>query len=88
METADKKELVNHPLHYGGDTPYEAIKVFRHWLTPEQYKGFCLGSALKYLCRLGKKDNNVQELKKSRFYLDRLIEAEGGIGVEFEGGGK
>lgn len=84
MGASAKKELVNHPLHYGGDTPYEAIKVFKHWLTPEQYKGFCLGSALKYLCRLGKKDDSVQELKKARFYLDKLIEAESEISVEFE----
>ncbi len=85
---SDKKELVNHPIHYGGDTPYECIKVLRAWLSPEEYKGFCRGNFIKYVCRLGKKDNNVQELKKARFYLDKLIEAESESLVNFEGKNK
>ena len=70
-----KKEAVNHPLHYGGDTPYECIKVLKAWLSPDEYRGFCRGNFIKYVCRLGKKDDSVQELKKARFYLDKLIES-------------
>lgn len=70
------KEEVNHPERYGGDTVYECIKVLEAWLLPEQYKGFLRGNALKYLCRVGKKDNTVQELKKAEWYLNKLIEKE------------
>jgi len=70
------KEEVNHPERYGGDTTYECIKVLGAWMTKEQYKGFLRGNALKYLCRVGKKDETVQELKKAKFYLDKLIESE------------
>lgn len=28
---------VNHPQHYGGDTPHETIRVLSSWLTPEQF---------------------------------------------------
>ena len=70
-----KKEAVNHPLHYGGDTPYECIKVLSNWLSKDEYRGFCRGNFIKYVCRLGKKDDSVQELKKARFYLDKLIES-------------
>ena len=70
-----KKEAVNHPLHYGGDTPFECIKVLAHWLSKDEYRGFCRGNFIKYVCRLGKKDDTVQELKKARFYLDKLIES-------------
>jgi hypothetical protein len=69
------KELVNHPAHYGGDTTYEAIKVIEAWEL-----GFCLGNAVKYICRAGRKDDGLEDLKKARFYLDRHItqsEAEG-----------
>jgi len=46
-------ETVNHPQHYGGaDNPYEAIKVIEAWSL-----GFCLGNAIKYICRAGKKKN-------------------------------
>ncbi len=64
-----KKELVDHPQHYGGkDNPYEAIKVIEAWNL-----GFCLGNTLKYISRAGKKDATIQELEKARWYLDREI---------------
>jgi cytochrome c biogenesis protein ResB len=65
------KETVNHPLHYGGDTVYEAIKVIEAWEL-----GFCLGNAVKYIARAGKKDERtaVEDLKKAAWYLNREIE--------------
>lgn len=74
-EKNEKPEAVNHPLHYGGDTPFECIKVLANWLSKDEYRGFCRGNFIKYVCRLGKKDDSVQELKKARFYLDKLIES-------------
>ena len=71
-----KKEEVNHPERYGGDTTYECIKVLKAWVSPEEYKGFLRCNAIKYLCRVGKKDESVQELKKASWYLDKLIEFE------------
>jgi hypothetical protein len=64
-----KKELVNHPQHYGGkDNPYEAIKVIEAWNL-----GFCLGNTIKYISRAGKKDDTIQELEKALWYLQREI---------------
>lgn len=69
-------ELVNHPSHYGGaDNPHETIKVLETWLTPEQFSGFLLGNAVKYLSRAGKKrqaDAQV-DLEKASWYLEREI---------------
>lgn len=70
-EPSQKKELVNHPNHYGGkDNPYEAIKVIEAWKL-----GFCLGNTVKYISRAGKKnpDKEIEDLKKAMFYLDRKI---------------
>lgn len=67
---AHRPEAVDHPAHYGGtDNPYEAIKVIEAWGL-----GFCLGNTVKYIVRAGKKDATVQDLKKSRWYLDREIQ--------------
>lgn len=67
----NKTEVINHPLHYGGDSIYEVIKVIEAW---DLDKSFCLGNAVKYIARAGKKDNQpVEDLKKARFYLDREI---------------
>lgn len=61
---------VNHPAHYGGASdPYEAIKVIEAWGA-----SFNIGSALKYLCRAGKKGARLEDLRKARFYIAREIE--------------
>lgn len=63
---------VNHPSHYGGeDNPYEAIKVIEAWNL-----GFCLGNAVKYISRAGKKDKSkeVEDLEKAVWYLQREID--------------
>jgi Protein of unknwon function (DUF3310) len=61
---------VNHPDHYGGaDNPYEAIKVIEAWEL-----GFCLGNAVKYIARAGRKGDMLEDLRKARWYLDREIQ--------------
>lgn len=71
-------EAINHPAHYGGDTPYEAIKVIEAWSL-----NFNLGNTVKYISRAGKKDGLVQDLKKAAWYLDREIK-----NLEKQGGQK
>lgn len=61
-------EAVNHPAHYGGDTPYESIKVIEAWGL-----GFNLGNAVKYISRADKKGNRGQDLQKALWYLIREI---------------
>lgn len=69
-EDKPKKELVNHPKHYGGkDNPYEAIKVIEAWNL-----GFCLGNTIKYISRAGKKENTLQDLEKALWYLQREVD--------------
>ena len=62
----NNKEMVNHPEHYNrGDI--EAIEVIEDW---NLY--FSVGSAVKYIARLGAKDLELQELEKTRWYLERV----------------
>ena len=63
---------VQHPYHYGGkDNQYEAIKVIEAWKL-----SFCLGNAVKYISRAGKKDatKTVEDLEKAVWYLEREIQ--------------
>lgn len=60
-------ERVNHPEHYGGkDNPYEAIRVIEAWGL-----GFCLGNAVKYISRAGKKGSEAVDIDKAIWYLKR-----------------
>jgi len=65
-----KKEMVNHPAHYGGDEPYEVIKVLDAWGFTEH---FCLGNTIKYIVRAERKGSKLEDLKKARWYLDYAI---------------
>ena len=66
-----KPDPVNRPAHYtsGG---IERIDAMRAAFGDEAVKGFCLCNAFKYLWRHRQK-NGVEDLKKARWYLNRLI---------------
>lgn len=63
--------VVDHPDHYGGDSTYETIKVIDAWGLD-----FCLGNAVKYISRAGKKDPTkvIEDLKKAIWYIEHEIE--------------
>lgn len=63
---------VNHPNHYnqGGIECIDAIKAATVGKTG--IEAFCVGNAIKYLWRYEEK-NGLEDLKKARFYLNRLI---------------
>lgn len=54
------------PSHYKGDI--ECIDALRSCLTPDEFRGFCKGTALAYLWRLGHKDDPVQDAMKAAWY--------------------
>lgn len=76
MADTMRREAVNHPVHYGGDTTYETIKVLEEWLTPEQFVGFLKGNSIKYLSRAGRKDRKIEDEEKAAWYSARLVEFE------------
>ena len=68
-----KPDPVNRPAHYtsGG---IECIDAMQAAFGAEAVKDFCLCNAFKYLWRHRNK-NGVEDLKKARWYLNRLITA-------------
>lgn len=72
---------VNHPDHYKSGK-YECIDVMKDILTEEQMTGFCLGNALKYLWRAGKKDDFTEDIYKAIWYLNYLTDAQSEKDVE------
>lgn len=71
-QRVEQADMVNHPPHYTStsDPAYETIKVIEAWGL-----GFCLGNAVKYISRAGKKDPDkvVEDLRKAVWYLEREI---------------
>ena len=71
-ERLAKGDMVNSPAHYT-DGGIETIEFIQAKLTDEQFHGYCLGNALKYLSRAGKKGDTATDLAKARWYINRII---------------
>lgn len=70
-----KSDNVNHPSHYN-DGKIEVIDYIE-----DKQLGFCLGNAVKYISRAGKKksgnlsdkEKEIEDLKKAVFYINYRI---------------
>jgi hypothetical protein len=64
---------VNHPKHYlvGG---LEAIDIIASRLTKEEFIGYLKGSKLKYDLRYPFKGRPQEDLAKSEWYKNKLVE--------------
>ena len=84
-ELKEKKEatvdLVNHPPHYnkGGMEVIEVIELVTGEKTggkrtgDQGFIGYLVGNIIKYLLRFEHKGKPIEDLKKARWYLDKLI---------------
>ena len=69
----EQADIVNHPSHYkvGG---IETIDFIEAKLSKEEFTGYCIGNALKYISRAGHKtDDGNTDLRKAIWYLNRAI---------------
>ena len=63
---------VEHPDHYNKGN-IECFDVIKAYYGDDVFEHFCLGNVLKYIMRCKSKENYLQDLKKARVYLDKLI---------------
>lgn len=67
IEEKKEEEKVNHPSHY--NQGIEAIDIIESWGL-----NFSLGNAIKYILRAPHKGNQVEDLEKAIWYLNRELE--------------
>ena len=75
-ECCDKEpdgDMVNHPSHYtqGGIECIDALKAAT--VSKVGIEAVCTANAIKYLWRYEEK-NGIEDVKKARWYINRLIE--------------
>jgi len=68
------EDMVNHPPHYNqnGIECIDAIKAS----TGDHFKDYLKGNIIKYLWRFNYKGKPMEDLRKAKWYLDKLIEEE------------
>ena len=66
---SEVKDMVNHPPHYQSQTGLEVIDVIEAF---SDIEAACQANVIKYICRY-KDKNGLEDLKKARWYLNKLI---------------
>ncbi len=61
------KDNVNHPRHYKSHPSGVECITVTEWMN------FSLGNCVKYIWRAGEKGNQLEDLKKAQWYLNREI---------------
>jgi len=67
-----KFDNVNRPEHYNNGG-MECIDAIKGMLTHDEYIGYLRGNALKYNWRCRYKGKPIEDLRKARWYEERLI---------------
>ena len=76
-----KDEAITSPGHYKVCEGMQVVDIIRAVLTPEQFRGYCIGNLIKYRMRAGKKTMSpMEDLEKAHVYETWLKELEGGEG--------
>lgn len=68
LNVGSEFDPVDKPSHYAEGRKYEPIDVIEDWGL-----GMHLGNATKYISRAGRKGEELEDLKKARWYIDRRI---------------
>jgi len=66
-------DMVNSPPHYNAGA-VECIVAIEASMTKEAFEGYLKGNVTKYLWRYEKKEKPLEDVKKARYYLNRLIQ--------------
>ena len=73
MDTIEPIDLINKPAHYTTGK-IEVIDYIQDKLTKEQFEGYCIGNAHKYISRYQHK-GGMDDLKEAIWYLNRAVES-------------
>ena len=81
-EPSDERSVAKVSETQVGGTHYVSLTIqpwdaMESWLTPEQFKGYLLGSAIKYLGRFNAEAENkggMVDVKKAIQFLNKLVE--------------
>lgn len=68
-----QNDNINSPKHYTTNK-VETIDWIKSNLSLDEFKGFLLGNVLKYISRHKYKNNSIQDIEKSIWYLKAYLQ--------------
>ncbi|WP_260845963.1 DUF3310 domain-containing protein [Staphylococcus pettenkoferi] len=74
MQQRKRKQMNDVPCHYKGADGIDVIEFCRQQFTYEELVGALKFNIIKYATRLGRKENDLEDLNKIGVYQRRLSE--------------
>ena len=68
-----KPDMINKPPHYN-QFGIECIRAIEASMSKLEFEGYLKGNIIKYLWRFRYKGKALQDTKKAKYYLDRLLD--------------
>lgn len=72
LSMQEAQDMVNCPPHYTRGN-METIDIMEAKSTPQEFKGHLKLTALKYLTRAGHKESELQDAKKTQWYVNKWV---------------
>ena len=72
LSMQEAQDMVNCPQHYTRGN-METIDIMEAKSTPQEFKGHLKLTALKYLTRAGHKESELQDAKKTQWYVNKWV---------------
>ena len=72
LSMQETQDMVNCPPHYTRGN-IETIDIMEAKSTPQEFKGHLKLTALKYLTRAGHKESELQDAKKTQWYVNKWV---------------
>jgi hypothetical protein len=69
-----KHDPVEYPAHYHAGDGVGYTDAMRGMLDRKEFLAVLRAQVVKYMWRLGHKDDALQDARKARFYLERIID--------------
>ncbi len=73
LHNGNKFDNVDRPEHYN-KFGIECITAIKASMSDEEFKGYLKGNLIKYTWRYSYKSKPLEDLKKAKWYLNKLIE--------------
>ena len=67
-------DMVNKPPHYQSETGVECIEAIEAANGMDGFIAYLRGTAIKYIWRAGKKWDDVEDVEKAIWYMERMKE--------------
>ena len=75
-QSTNNEDDVEHPTRYN-QNGIECFDVIEAFFGKDSLEAFCLSNVLKYVMRCKLKNNYINDLKKARFYIDKVLALNG-----------